>query len=357
MRLERLEIRNFRNIGHAVIEPDPSLTLWVGKNGQGKTNALEALYLLCQARSFRTAGEEDWMPANSEGLDLKAEFRQTDGGEGLVRLHHQVTREPRRRKHEGPRIPVVLFSPDDLAIVKGGPADRRKFLDELLSTLSLRYQKTLMRYRRIVLQRNRALKEGQFQSVVENFSELLVTDGWHLWQERQEVLNQLYPLVLRFHREMGPGERLQMTLDHGGTAMAIAGPEQFRRELTRRWPEEKARGVTLVGPHRDDVRFELNERPTQQFASQGQQRTLALALRLATHDLLERAFDQRPLVLLDDVLSELDGDRRSVLLRLIDQTDQQTIVTDTEARNYDTLNPRIYEVRVGEFARRRESAS
>lgn len=341
MPVERIDIAHFRNITEASLTLAPHLTLVVGANGQGKTNLLEALYVILQGRDFRVASERDAIQLHESVATLTAEGRL---GDHPVRWRHAIQRQPLRRLHSGPVVPVVLFSPEDVTLAKGSPEVRRRFLDLLLAPHDPHYARSLKAYHRVLLQRNRALKEAQYHGLIDDFTPLLIREGTYIWRRRSEAFQELLALAKPLHHELAGGEDLTASYHFGGAAHPVADEETYRAEMQRRRPDEIVRQVTLVGPHRDDLEFFLNGQPAAGFASQGQLRTIALSLKLATYDWLAKETGMTPVVLLDDVLSELDSARRSRLLALVAQPGQQTLVTDTEARNFEALTPLIYHV-------------
>jgi DNA replication and repair protein RecF len=233
---------------------------------------------------------------------------------------------------------VVVFSPEDLAVVKGGPEGRRRLLDDLAVQLHPRYLRELRLYQRALVQRNRALKDGAPDAVLESFEAPLAESGSYLWERRLELVAAWEPATRAVLAGLAPEDALAMRLQRGGHAEAPTA-DAFRAELRRRQQEERERGMTLTGPHRDDLILSLNHDSAQRYASQGQQRTVALALKLGARTLLAQALNRAPVVLLDDVLSELDGRRRDALMALVARADQQTVVTDTNADRYRALAP------------------
>lgn len=345
MGISLVELTDFRNIRQATVSLSDQLTLVIGENGQGKTNFLEAVYLLQQGHDFRTSVEREVIRANQPVARLMAS--------GIINNRrqswHHVTPLVGRKQHQGPIMPVVLFSPEDVYLPKGSPEGRRKFLDLVLQSQDARYARSLRNYQRLVVQRNRALKEPSYHTVIDDFTPLLVKEGWILWQRRQELVNALVPVVKRIHSDITGDDNISLTLIYGGAHGLIAGPEEFETMLQSRRTAELTRQTTLVGPHRDDIQFLLDDMDTRLYASQGQLRTISLSLKLATYNWLYQQTGLRPLILLDDVLSELDGPRRKAVLEAVARPGQQTIVTDTEPRSYAQLSPVILKVQKGEF--------
>ncbi|MCY0878118.1 MAG: DNA replication and repair protein RecF [Firmicutes bacterium] len=342
MALEKVAVQHFRNIAAAELRLSPQLTLLVGANGQGKTNLLEAIYLLLQGRSFRTTSERE---AIQEGWDSARLEAQGKVSGQPARWVHVITAA--RPSHQGATVPVVLFAPDDVYLAKGSPERRRRFLDLLLSAHDAHYAKSLRTYQRALLQRNRALKQPALRSVVDDFTPLLAHEGLYLWQRRRTLLSSLLPLAQSLHRRLAPDDALSFRLKEGGWSSPLESAEAFQAALESRRREEEARQMTLIGPHRDDILFALNGKDTTVYASQGQLRSIALAIKMATYEWLRQETGIRPVILLDDVLSELDARRRQAVLELTAEPGQQTLVTDTEARNYETLDPTIYYVQGG----------
>jgi DNA replication and repair protein RecF len=336
--LHTLALRDFRNIEAAELEWSPSLTLLVGDNGQGKTNVLEAAALVAAQHPTRARAERELARFGTEGYRLQATYL-TDAGE-TVRSSRSVWLRPPRRRVEGPTLPVVTFTPDDLSLVKAGPEERRDFLDRLLMQLKPRYRSELGRYQRAVGQRNRALKDDRPDAVLEGFEPLLADAGAYCWAQRQWLCSLLGPEVVRVYAELVDKEQPSLALDFGGSG-AMLTPEAFREALERGRTLDRRRGATGVGPHRDDLVLRVSGTDGR-LLSQGQQRTLVLALKLAARSVLEHELGSRPLLVLDDVFSELDGLRRAALLRTVGAPGQQTAVADVDGRAFLPLAGRCY---------------
>ncbi len=345
MVLHNVDLSAFRNIHRAHVELAPHLTLVVGSNGQGKTNLLEAVYLLLQGRDFRTAQEREAIQQGEPVAWLQA---SGENGGHVETWRHRIQREPSRRHHQGVVVPVVLFSPDDVYLAKGSPERRRRFLDLLLGAHDAHYARSLRAYHRALLQRNRALKDPALYAVANDFTPLLVDEGLYLWKRRQETVAALLPRAALLHARLATGEHLGVSLVFGGTKDPIIDQASYYQALAARQKDEFMRQTTLVGPHRDDLAFDINGMDTGVFASQGQLRTLALSIKLATFEWLLAETGRRPVILLDDVLSELDETRRQAILQTVAEPGQQTIVTDTEPRSYASLDPKILYVQQGE---------
>lgn len=343
--LQSINIKRFRNIVDSTLSISPHITLLVGANGQGKTNALEAMFLLLHGKSFRSSKESD-LVMDSQGLaEITANGSHHDQS---VYWSHRIRLAPPSRSHTGLLIPTIIFSPDDLRMIKDGPSFRRAYLDGLISGISPRYRKALKDYQKILVNRNRSIKDPAYRNLLDTYTPLLIKNGYYIWQERYRIFQALTPVVHQIYHEIAPDDAISWSYSFGGIgSKPIQSLDEYATHIERRKLEELKRGMTLVGPHRDDIIININSRNATQFGSQGQQRSLALVLKLASFHMMYEETGIRPIVLLDDVLSELDSYRRDALMTIVRHADQQTIITDTEPRNYRNLSPAIYQVSQG----------
>jgi len=353
MLLTRLQLRQFRNLDSVDWEPHARTNLLLGANAQGKTNVVEGLYLLATTKSLRGASDPDMIAHGQGQARLAASLRRESSG-SLRELEMQLEREgkrglklngkPVRRSSQlfGQLI-VVLFTPADLGLVQAGPAARRTWLDLLLSQAHPAYLEHAQAFHQALKQRNAALRslaEGRgSRALVEAFDEGLAAAGAELLSARLRAVERLEPLAAKAQAQVaGHGEaltlRLQSSVLDQGLGEALPSVESLRQLYLRRLAdtarEESARGITVAGPHRDDLELCLDGKLARSFASQGQQRTTALALKLAEVEYLRQALGEHPVLLLDDVLSELDGRRQAALLALLDER-VQTFLTSTHA--------------------------
>ncbi|MBU0491546.1 MAG: DNA replication/repair protein RecF [Chloroflexi bacterium] len=387
MHLHHLTLANLRNYVRLDLRLQPGLTVIRGDNAQGKTNLLEAIYYLSTTRSFRarTDGElvhwlawrEDQPYARLVGQietgsgDLQIELtlmgtRRADDSDTppAVRKHIKVNGAKCRAVDLVGQFPVVMFSPVDLALVDGQPALRRRYLDVALSQVSRRYVRSLSRYNRVLQQRNhllRGIRDGGRRpgEQLAFWDAELAEHGGILVSERLTAIHALNNVVADLHPQLtDQREHLrilyQCSFDLGGREARYAlSPDEIstrlRDALAQARREELARGVSVVGPHRDDLRFVANEADMGVYGSRGQQRTVALALKLAEVSFMRQRLGEPPTLLLDDVLSELDQARRSDLLGAL-HDHSQVIVTTTDL---DGFTPEFlaaatcYEVREG----------
>ncbi len=358
MQVKQLRLVNFRNYAQAQIEPGAGLNVLVGANAQGKTNLLEALYYASTFRPLRLVRESDLIRWGEQEASIKVRFvQQGIEEELLIRIPTEGKRsvwlneQPVSRQSDliG-RLKVVCFTAQDLLLIRGEPAERRRFLDNELSLLSPRYLYSLVQYRRCLEQRNTLLHahlEGH--ATLESLPEWdmqLVKYGARLLSERRQFLEQLQQFANEVHALLTDGsEAFQLRYEPGLPRKsrsllldAESVPLPYKEEewahalqaaLREVQSEEIRRGMTLVGPHRDDFRISIDGYDARLFASQGQQRTCALSLRLAQIPLLKKRIGESPVVLLDDVFSDLDSERRMRLVKFL-QPPTQTFLTCTD---------------------------
>lgn len=342
MRVTRLELRDFRSYRHWELEPGPDLTVLVGRNAAGKTNVIEALQLLTAATSFRRPEVGDLVRWGAE----RGRAALTAEGEGrLLEVVLDVGPEGRRYTVNGNQrrraadvaglLPSVTFTPEHLEMVKGPAERRRADLDALGEQLSRTYGAVRRDYQRAVRQRNVLLKEDAPRAQVEALDEVCARFGGTLLAHRVRLLRRVMAHAAPAYEELA-GETLAAEYrDKAGAGegpLADPKPDELASailgELRRRAPEERARRVTLAGPHRDDVVFLVEGRDARAFASQGEQRTVALAWKLAEVKVVEEVLKAEPVLLLDDVMSELDETRRAALTGLVERR-VQTFITTT----------------------------
>ncbi len=379
MYVRRLSLTNFRCYRQLDLTLPCGTVVISGGNAQGKTSLLEALYVLATTRSPHAVNDRelvhwdaaaDVMPfgrvwgeiARSDGtetIEVLNVAQSADGGEERYAKRTRVNNAPRRAFEVIGHLNVVLFSPRDLQIVDGAPTQRRRYLDVLLCQVDRAYCRALSAYNRVMTQRNHLLRRlrdrGGDREELRYWNDRLVEQGAHLVARRRSTVAALNDLARDLHDELvGGGEALAIDyrsevaqvmaesrqptvegLAAGGVDDAVPADQAevratFDRLLTERRGEEIARGATIVGPHRDDLCFSVGGVNMRNYGSRGQQRTVTLALKLAEAQFMWRVTGERPVLLLDDVLSELDSDRRRHVLTHVD-SHQQTLITTTEA--------------------------
>lgn len=339
MELRRLVLKSFRNYEVLVFEPGPGINLLLGRNAQGKTNLLEAIYYLSTFSSPRAQGDSELVLWGHASFYLQGSFLKKgnpllleagyDGAASRkeIRLDRQLVRQAAAVGQAN----AVLFTPEDLYLIKGYPQVRRQFLDREILQVNPLYGQHLSRYTRILRQRNRLLRDAGFSSrgrkmpPVDVWDQQLAEMAAFVLQKRREYVKKLALLARLQHRKLTDGGE-DLKLHYASSLESTKGEGEFSREiiqeefllaLKKSEEEERRRGVTLVGPHRDDLDFSINGRPARTYGSQGQQRTAALSLKLAQVELIKGERGNYPLLLLDDVFSELDRERQGGLLNLI----------------------------------------
>lgn len=335
--LEHLGLHDFRNYEHCSIEMSAGVNLILGKNAQGKTSLIEAVSLLSTGRLLRAS--KDALAIRHECESAVVEGKLGDSGTSIgIALRKGIKKRvelngmslPRASDLIG-RLPTVSFSAADLCIANGEPSDRRQFLDWELAQLYPSYLKNLTVYKRAVEQRNALLRLAQSEfvasEVFESWEERIATSGAALRQTRRTWIELLDRDAREAHGKLGGGEELRLVYeerDEGSSQEALA------RLLVTGRGIDIARGTTGTGPHRDELLVRVNDQEARHFGSQGQQRTAVIAIKLATLDSAEQVLDGPPVLLLDDVFSDLDQNRRNRLMELTLDRGGQVFLTSTD---------------------------
>lgn len=330
MFIKRLYVQNFRNLKEQEIEFSKNLNIIIGENGQGKTNLIEAIYILSTTKSFRTSKKEELI---RWGEERAVSFVEVERDESTATLSLEISKAKTRLlrneeeiKRDLSTLTTVSFFPSDLEIVKGGPSERRRFIDKLIVDL---YPETLnyfFSYQRALAQKNRLLKEPiQNIEAIEVYNKILIEKGEKIADLRSSVSTLLTEAATK---------ELEL----------LKSPEQALRVIYERshfdetkWKIELSAKISLFGPHREDLRFELGGVDSRAYASQGQTRTVLLALMLSSIKLIEEKRKTSPVVLLDDVDSELDEKRRSSFFDHISSSNRQVIITGPGGRHLEDL--------------------
>ncbi|GMA50738.1 DNA replication and repair protein RecF [Alicyclobacillus contaminans] len=366
MHVQSLTLTNYRNYETLHIAFSPSVNVFVGENAQGKTNALEAIYFLAMGKSHRTHRDADCIRWNCSDAQIQSEVfvhgkvrrLQIDFHQGAKRASVNGVNQAKMTDFVG-QFQVVLFAPEDLQLVKGGPQGRRRFIDMELGQTYPKYLYHLSQYQRALQQRNSLLKNmlPNASALLDVLDAQLVEHGSEVLLRRLRFLDRMKQLAADIYTSISDG-REELALDYACSVAPMTDSEPpdksriqslFSAALERRRSADMQAGHTTVGPHRDDLLFTLNGQPVQSFASQGQQRTIALSLRLAEIDLIQQEVGEYPVLLLDDVLSELDDIRQRNLVFNMSQK-VQTIVTTTslfQLRDKLQADVRLFQVRSG----------
>lgn len=330
MRLHNLTIRNFRNLASVDIEIPDSGVVIIGDNGQGKTNLLEAIYYLVLFRSFRGARDRDLVRFGEAGFFIAgdADPRITVGYEAMGKRKKVTSRgaEVKRLSDAVGLVTAVALAPADRALVDGGPASRRRYLDVLLSLSSPGYLKLLSEWRAVIRQRNAALKGGA-KTAAQAFDSALAVVSHQIARTRNDWISGCRSQFTELCHAMGEDGKPGISY-YSRHWIPFEGPDGIERVLKAKIERDLRRGTTTVGPHRDDLILTLRGKDIRKFGSAGQQRTAAIALRMLEAQSLERTHHTRPIALFDDVFTELDQGRQERLLRLINEAlPGQAIIT------------------------------
>lgn len=373
MRLETLTLTNFRNYQSESLRFSSGVNIFIGENAQGKTNLLEAIYMLSSARSHRTAKDQEVIKQDSDTAIIEGEIttkhdhlplKLSFGKDGKqARVNH--LQKERLSDYIG-QLHAVLFAPEDLALVKGSPGLRRKFIDSELSQINRQYLYDSMTCRRLVSQRNTYLKDidrdsEQAMLYLDVLTDQLIDVTSKIMVARHRFIKEIEALAQEMHGQLS-SRRETLTLRYDAsvemtedlTADDLITPLQkaFKRVKRR----ELQQGVTLIGPHREDMTFYINNQALKQFGSQGQQRTAVLSIKLAEIMYIHEKLGDYPILLLDDVLSELDDLRQTHLLKTIGQ-DIQTFLTTTSLSGIQQEKihqPALYEITGGHVLSRED---
>ena len=365
MRVTSLDLANFRNYAALHFEPPGGVCIFLGSNAQGKSNLLEALSLLATGKSFRAAREADLIRNTTPLARVAARVRTKSGEAQAACIITRVGEGARKRFLRNNRsvpyaqflggIAAVTFMPFDLQLVSGAPALRRRFLNAALSQSDRSYYRHHAKYTQIVQQKNALLKSanGVDPKLLATYNEQLAAVGSHVICARASYVRRLAREAADVHaRWVGEHPELQLSYVsspalQGGDESPGAVLQALMQALASHTVAELARKTSLVGPHRDDVSFALGGEPLARFGSQGQQRTAVLAVKAAEYALLAQAAGEPPLLLLDDVLSELDPARRRSFMNSIEDC-EQAFVTSTDAPDdLGNLGASVFEIHAG----------
>jgi len=334
--IQSVDLKNYRNYDTLHIAFDEHVNIIYGDNAQGKTNILESLYVCATSKSHRGAKDKDIIQYNSEDAHIKVHILKHE-------MNYRIDMHLKKNKAKGIAvngisikkavdlfgiINIVLFSPEDLYIIKNGPAERRRFIDMELCQLDKVYLSNLVNYNKVVVQRNKLLKalsvfkNQEMLSTLDIWDMQLVKYGIEIIQARFEFVNKINQLIKKIHYKLtGNTEQLEVVYQPYTTI------ESFEASVRNNREKDIKHKCTSVGPHKDDCIFLINQKDVKIYGSQGQKRTVALSLKLSEIELVKNIIHDTPILLLDDVLSELDSSRQNFLLDSIGSL--QTIITCT----------------------------
>ena len=347
MHLHHIKLVQFSLYPSALFEFSPGVNLIVGPNAQGKTSLLEAIYLLIAAKSFRTHRHAEMIAFGSNGFSVEGAFERenvkqtvrlyTNGKEkGLV---YNTTRIPHWSAVVGLMNGAVL-TPDDATLIKGGPQQRRMYIDMLISQSDPLYIHHLERYQRALDQRNALLRARRTQTI-ETWEQEMAQSAAFLIGKRAATIEALSKLLVGIHYELS-GETEEISLRYKNTTVEMSGDykQNFLNELSKHRPREMEVGFSLVGPHKDDIEILIDQKDVRSFGSEGQQRTSVGSLKLAEWHFLKEATGEVPLMLIDDLGISLDAERQRRLVKMMEGLGQ-VFVTSTQSVDFGIFNSHI----------------
>ncbi|MBU3828197.1 MAG: DNA replication/repair protein RecF [Candidatus Lactobacillus pullistercoris] len=374
MYLDHFVVQNYRNLEKIDTKFDPNVNIFIGKNAQGKTNLLEAIYFLALTRSHRTNTDKELIHFGSDYANIMGKVYKSQVN---VNLRVLITKkgkkvwinrieQPKLSKYVG-QLNAILFSPEDLELIKGAPALRRKFMDQEFGQINSEYLFFASKYRQVLAQKNNYLKklakgQAKDQIFLDVLSDQLAGIAAEIISRRFKFLEYLSDFASEAYEHISLASE-KLTIAYRPSISGIKSSdstEEIYHKVLHNFQKTKImemkKGTTLSGPHRDDIEFKLNDRNAHLYASQGQQRSIALSIKLAEIQLVYHLTDEYPLLLLDDVMSELDHGRQSALLNYI-HGKTQTFITTTDLKGISweiIKKPKIYHIQSGKISLEKE---
>lgn len=351
MWISKIKINNFRNYNLQEINLEKNINVFYGENAQGKTNIIESIFLCSMGRSFRTNKDKEMIKLNSENAIIEIEYQKTDR-DGKIKIELGNRKNVyingikiKKLSELLGNINVVIFTPDDINILKGGPQNRRKFLDIMISQLKPNYMHNLNLYLKTLEQRNNYLRqireENKDEKLLEIWDEKLAEYAVTISKYRNEYMEKIQEKIKKIHNEITDG-REEIEIEY---ITECDNKENFLNLLKSRRKLDIIKGFTTKGVHRDDFVIYINKKRLDIYGSQGQHRTAILSLKLSELNIIEEEIGEYPILLLDDFMSELDQKRRNHFLEKIDNT--QVIITCTDKIDIENKNILIYNVKDG----------
>ena len=348
MEITCVKVNNFRNYANQIAYFSPKTNLLVGNNAQGKTNLIEAIYFCSIGKSPRVSNEKDLINYSSQKAKIECELNSNGGGKKIEIILNKNSKKIVKINQINilkissllGTLKCVFFSPDELKLIKETPEDRRKFLNTDISQLSKRYFNSLIKYNKILQERNNLLKNSKDQNVVKQtidiWNEQLSLEGAFIIKERLKYVERIKKHINNIHSYLtNNAENLEILYQNYKIEDINDIQSQLKFQLENSFERDFRFGYTTVGPHRDDLKFFINGQEVKNFASQGQQRTVALSIKLSEVEIFKEVMNEYPVLLLDDVLSELDESRKKRLFDLI--KNYQTIITTTNFEGLEKI--------------------
>lgn len=356
MKLKYLRLFNFRNYKSLDFIPGENINVLYGLNASGKTNLLESIYMSIRANSFRNQKDRDLINIgeNSSSIitrynienfkdDYRVEISNFENKKLFINDEKVNTKEYRKSRF------VVLFSPEDLNMIKYSPKDRRKFLDDLLSNIDLNYDFYMYRYRKLLFERNKLLKSCTDKNLLDVYDREIVKNGTKIIIMRLKTIKKLNEIAKKHYKNIS-GDDLNIT--YLSTVPILTEEreltENYLKLLKSSLSKDIEKKYTTIGPHRDDLDFKINKYSSKSYGSQGEQRSIVLSLKLSEADLIKELYKTNPILLLDDVFSEIDSNRSRYLLYSLKNL--QTFITTTEISNFlKSIDANFYRINAGKI--------
>lgn len=353
MWISNLKIQNFRNYNEQEIELDPNINIFFGENAQGKTNIIEAIFLCSMGKSFRAKKDREMIKIDKENSLIEIEYKKSDrDGKIKIALGNRKNIfingiKIKKLSELLGNINVVIFTPDDIEILKGGPQNRRRFLDIMISQLRPNYMYTLSLYQKTIEQRNNYLRQIKEQNkdekLLEIWDEKLVEYASLICKYREEFINKIKNKIKNIHKEI-TNNKEEIKIEY---KTECRNKEEYMNLLKQRRKLDIIKGYTTKGIHRDDFCIYINEKELNTYGSQGQHRTAILSLKISELKVIYDEIGEYPILLLDDFMSELDSNRRKNLINYMKET--QVIITCTEKMNIKEEKYKEYYVKDGKI--------
>ncbi len=351
MWIKKIKVNNFRNYTQEEIELEKKINIFYGENAQGKTNIIEAVFLCSMGKSFRAKKDKEMILLDKEKAMIEVEFEKSDR-KGKIRIELSNKKNVyvngikiKKLSELLGNINVVIFTPDDINILKGGPQNRRRFLDIMISQLKPNYMYNLNLYLKTIEQRNNYLRqireEQKNEKLLEIWDEKLAEYAINIYNYRKEFINKINNKIKNIHDEITENKE-EIEIEYITECM---NKEEYLRLLKQRRKLDIIKGFTTKGIHRDDFVIYINKKRLDIYGSQGQNRTSILSLKLSELNIIEEEIGEKPVLLLDDFMSELDEKRRNHFLNKIEDT--QVIITCTDKIDIENKNILIYNVKEG----------
>lgn len=346
MHLKNLTVANFKNIRETVINFSPRLNCFIGDNGAGKTNILDALYYLSFTKSFFNIVDQLNVNHNENWFILKGFYERSEAEEQIICSFQEGQKKQVKRNNKVYRrmadhiglLPLVMVSPSDSVLILGGSDERRKFMDGVISQFDAAYLEDLIRYHRTLLQRNNMLKQLAQNihidiDILEVYDEQLVESGERIFDRRKSFINDLNPVFQRYYTAISQGAEVV-----GLIYQSDLLKRQFEIALKDTFPRDKVSQYTTVGIHKDDLSLTLGDYPIKKLGSQGQQKTYLVALKLAQFEFISQVAGIKPILLLDDIFDKLDKHRVEQIVKMVaGEQFGQIFITDTNREHLDTI--------------------